>query len=148
MAKLRPFLLISIVFILLISKSFTGEFFDKKTETKSNPSKIDSVTIMTMASISKYVATGNKMALSKEYPYDGCAAVSDRTIPKGSLVYVHGRIYVVKDVTAKWVNDKFGLTIDLYSNESEAECNNFGRKYWPIVIKIFKKKIPQKKSSS
>lgn len=148
MAKLRLFLLIGIIFILLISKSFTGGSFDKKTEIKSNPSKIDSVTIMTMASISKYVATGHKMALSNEYPYDGCAAVSDRTIPGGSLVYVHGRIYVIKDVTAKRIDDEHGLTIDLYSNESEAECNNFGRKYWPIVIKIFKKKIPQKKSSS
>jgi 3D (Asp-Asp-Asp) domain-containing protein len=85
------------------------------------------------ASVTKYGWTGNKMA-NGEYPYPGAVAVSDRTIPLGTQIELDGKRYVVADRTAKWIHEKFGLTVDIYSDESEMEMINFGRKN--KIIKI------------
>ncbi len=91
--------------------------------------------IMTTASISKYVWTGNPMS-NGEWPYIGAVATSNYWIPLGSTVFMNNRTYVVKDRTANWIQPTFGLTFDLYTNESVWECLLFGRRYWPVVITI------------
>lgn len=80
-----------------------------------------------LASVTKYGPTGNPMA-NGEMPYDGAVAVSDRTIPFGTVVEVDNKTYVVKDRTAKWIHDRHGLTVDIYSEETNDEMLEFGRK--------------------
>lgn len=77
-------------------------------------------------SVTKYGPTGNVMA-NGEYPHVGAVAVSDRSIPLGTIVLIDGKEYVVKDRTAKWVHEKNGLTVDIYSEESNKDMLEFGR---------------------
>ena len=79
------------------------------------------------ARITKYGWTGNRMA-NGEYPYIGAVAISDRSIPLGSKVVIDDVKYDVKDYTSLWVWEKFGLTVDIYSEESENEMLKFGRR--------------------
>mgnify|MGYP001599707856 FL=1 len=88
-----------------------------------------------MARITKYGATGNPMA-NGDMPFVGAVALSDRSIPLGTRIILSGKEYVVKDRTAKWVHDKFGLTVDIYSNETEKEMLEYGRRN--RIIKIIK----------
>lgn len=87
------------------------------------------------ARITKYAWTGNQMA-NGEWPHEGACATSDRTIPFGTEIEIVGYgTCIVKDRTANWVNYKFDLpTIDLYSNESIAEMNNWGAREYNIII--------------
>jgi len=86
------------------------------------------------ARVTKYGWTGNPMA-NGEYPYVGACATSDRTIPFGTVIEIIGYgECVVKDFTAKWVHEKHGLTIDLYSEETNQEMLNFGAKQMEIII--------------
>lgn len=82
--------------------------------------------VSVLASVTKYGPTGNPMA-NGEMPYIGAVAVSDRTIPLGTVIVLDGKEYTVKDRTAKWVHDRHGLTVDIYSEEAEAEMLEFGR---------------------
>jgi len=91
--------------------------------------------IIKQASVTKYGWTGNKMA-NGEYPYPGAVAISDRTIPLGTKIELDGKEYIVADRTAKWIHEKFGLTIDIYSAESEMEMINFGRQNKIIKITL------------
>jgi len=77
-------------------------------------------------SVTKYGPTGNVMA-NGEYPHIGAVAVSDRSIPLGTVLEINGTEYVVKDRTAKWVHEKNGLTVDIYSEENNKEMLEFGR---------------------
>jgi len=86
-----------------------------------------------LARLTCYLATGNTMA-NGQYPRPFDAAVSDRTIPFGTIVEIDGRDYKVGDRTAEWVHEKYGLTIDLFF-EKKAECKKFGMKYKYIKIK-------------
>ena len=58
--------------------------------------------------------------------YIGAVAVSDRSIPLNSEIYVEGYgVMTVADRTAKWIWEQRGMTIDIYS----PDCNkNFGVK--------------------
>ena len=97
----------------------------------------------TVASITKYLATGNPMA-NGEAPYIGAVAISDRTIPLNSQVAIEDgelsdgtkvfRVYDVKDRTALWVHERNGLTIDIYTEESEQEALQFGRQTKSIIF--------------
>lgn len=87
------------------------------------------------ARITKYGATGNRTASGK-WPQEGFVAVSDRSIPFGTTISIEGRIYSVEDRTSLWVRDRFPyLTVDIFSEESEAEMLQFGVKYKEIIIK-------------
>lgn len=85
------------------------------------------VVLSVVASVTKYGPTGNPMA-NGEMPHVGAVAVSDRTIPIGTIIKVEDKEYIVKDRTAKWIHEKHGLTIDIYSNETNNEMMEFGRK--------------------
>ena len=69
-----------------------------------------------------------------EWPHQGACAVSNRTIPLGSKIKVLGRVYIVKDRTARWVHKKHGFTVDIYEPNLK-KCLKFGRK--KLLIKIF-----------
>ena len=96
-----------------------------------------------VASITKYLATGNPMA-NGEMPYIGAVAISDRSIPLNSQVAIESgilqdgtkvfRVYDVKDQTALWVHERNGLTIDIYTEESEREAIQFGRQTKQIIL--------------
>jgi 3D (Asp-Asp-Asp) domain-containing protein len=77
------------------------------------------------ARITKYGATGNRMA-NNEYPHIGAVAVSDYSIPLGTKILIDGQEYTIKDRTAKWIHNRFGLTIDIYSEETEQEMLEWG----------------------
>jgi len=94
------------------------------------------------ASVTKYGWTGDTMA-NGEYPHVGAVAVSDRDIPLGSIALVDGNKYVVKDRTAKWVHQKHGLTVDIYSTETIEEMLEYGRKTKDVVI-LYNGKVQQK----
>lgn len=83
--------------------------------------------------VTKYGWTGNPMA-NGEYPHEGAVASSDRSIPLGTKVLIDGKEYTVKDRTAKWVHEQRGFTIDIYSEETNQEMLNFGRKEAKIAI--------------
>lgn len=76
--------------------------------------------------ITKYGSTGNSMA-NGEWPYVGAVAISDRSIPFGTRIIINGENYVVKDRTADWIQNKNGLTIDIYSEESNEDMLHFGK---------------------
>ena len=86
-----------------------------------------------IADITKYAWTGKRMA-NGEYPYIGVAAVSDRSIPLGSKVIIGDDEYIIKDRTAKWVWDKFGLLVDIYSEETKEEMLECGRRKMSVEI--------------
>ena len=70
--------------------------------------------------------------------YIGAVAVSDRSIPLNSEIYVEGYgVMTVADRTAKWIWEQRGMTIDIYS----PDCNkNFGVKKLTYKL-IMKNKI-------
>lgn len=105
--------------------------------------KIEAEIITCPASITKYVATGNNMA-NGQAPYVGAVATSDYGIPLGSVVIINGREYGVKDRTAKWINKKHGLTFDIFSEETVAECRKHGRKKNMVTFEV-KPKIKKTK---
>lgn len=87
------------------------------------------------ARVTKYGWTGNTMANGK-YPEVGYCATSDRSIPFGTVIIVEGiGECIVGDRTAKWVHNLHGFTVDLYSEETEAEMLNWGAKQLEIIIK-------------
>jgi hypothetical protein len=79
------------------------------------------------ARITEYGWTGYRMANGK-YPEIGYVAVSDRSIPLGTKIILRGQEYEVGDRTALWVHEKFGFTVDVYSQ------NPSGRSYENIQI--------------
>ena len=81
-----------------------------------------SLGLQTMARITEYGWTGNKMASGK-WPYMGAVAISDYSIPFGTIILIKDKQYVVEDRTAKWIHKKYGLTVDIYSE------NPIGLKY-------------------
>lgn len=90
------------------------------------------------ARITKYVKTGNRMA-NMLHPEEGYVAVSDRSIKKGSLIWIDRERYIVGDYTAKWVHQKSldegcDLTVDIFTDESREEALRFGKKSKNIVI--------------
>jgi len=80
-----------------------------------------------LARITEYGKTGKKTASGK-WPELGMVATSDRTIPFGSSVQFDNTEYTVEDRTALWVHEKFGFTIDVYSENPE------GRDFKEVVI--------------
>ena len=68
-------------------------------------------------------------------PKNGMVAVSNRAIPFGTKIEIDGKVYVVEDRTAKWVDKKFKYsTIDIFQEEG---CDNFeGNKN--KLVKIYK----------
>jgi 3D (Asp-Asp-Asp) domain-containing protein len=85
------------------------------------------------ARVTKYLATGNKMASGK-MPYIGAVASSDRTIPFGTRVMIDGKEYIVEDRTALWVHATHGLTFDIYTEETKQEALNFGSQKKLVTI--------------
>lgn len=79
------------------------------------------------ARVSCYIDKG--LTASGEYVRPGIVAVSDRTIPMDSQLYLEGfGVMDVRDKTATWVRDKYPvLTIDVWMTEEE--CKEFGLKY-------------------
>jgi len=105
-----------------------GWYIDTQNINKHHQQAYNSLLLTTRkATLTKYLWTGNKMA-NGEYPYIGACASSDRTIPFGTVIKWQGGECVVKDRTALWVFNKFGLTIDLYTEESEKQALQFGRR--------------------
>lgn len=99
-------------------------------------------TLITEASITKYVATGNNMA-NREKPYVGAVACSDYKLAKPpwkAKVKIDGQWYDVKDRTAKWIHKKRGLTFDIFSTETRKQCLKFGRKKKVEVVILIPKK--------
>jgi 3D (Asp-Asp-Asp) domain-containing protein len=90
-----------------------------------NPAGVEDHGGLVRARITKYGATGNRMA-NNEYPHIGAVAVSDYSIPLGTKILIDGQEYTIKDRTAKWIHDRFGLTIDIYSEETEQEMLEWG----------------------
>jgi 3D (Asp-Asp-Asp) domain-containing protein len=84
----------------------------------------------TLARITCYNWTGNKMANNK-YPEYGYVATSDRSIPFGTEIIIDGETFIVGDRTALWVDEKFGLTIDIYLDNCDM---TFGAKRKEIII--------------
>lgn len=84
------------------------------------------------ARVSCYIDTGT-MAGGKK-TYKGAVAVSDRSIPMGTKIYLEGfGIMTIEDKTALWVHTKFKLpTIDVWMTEEE--CKSFGLKQLNYVI--------------
>lgn len=101
---------------------------------KTEPVEVSGEVLRGKARITKYGWTGHKMA-NGEYPYEGAVATSDRTIPFGSKVIINGVEYVVKDRTASWIHDKYGLTFDIFSTESRQEMLTYGVKY--VQVEVF-----------
>lgn len=84
------------------------------------------------ARVSCYIDTGI-MAGGKQ-TYKGAVAVSDRSIPMGTKIYIEsfGEM-TVEDKTAKLVHIKFTLpTIDIWMTEKE--CKEFGLKELSYII--------------
>lgn len=79
------------------------------------------------ATATKYGWTGNQMASGK-YPYIGAVAVSDRSIPFGTIIFIDGIKHIVEDRTALWVHQQHGMTVDIYSEDSHQSMLAFGRK--------------------
>ncbi len=79
------------------------------------------------ARVSCYVDEG--LTASGEYVRHGIVAVSDRTIPMDSQLYLEGfGIMDVRDKTAKWIHEKYPvMTIDVWMTAEE--CKEFGLKY-------------------
>lgn len=80
--------------------------------------------------ITYYGWTGFPMA-NGELPHWGAVAISDRTVPLGTIVYADTKFicgrFTVKDRTAQWVNDKFDLpTIDIYMPLPKEELRKLG----------------------
>lgn len=80
-----------------------------------------------IARVSCYIDKG--LTASGEYVRHGIVAVSDRSIPMDSQLYLEGfGIMDVRDKTAKWIHEKYPvMTIDVWMTEEE--CDNFGLKY-------------------
>ena len=116
--------------------TFRNMSYEYRVELKEHSRAVLSATepIITV-SITKFGWTGNKMA-NGEYPHIGAVAISDRSIPLGTVVIIDGVKYIVKDRTAKWVHEKFGLTIDIYTEESVNDMLKFGRQKKDVLIKI------------
>lgn len=91
--------------------------------------------LVTEASVSKYAWTGNRMA-NGEYPHHGACATSDYSVPLGSIAYIDGERYIIKDRTALWIQPKFGFTLDIYSEESVESMLKFGRKNRVVVVEM------------
>ena len=89
---------------------------------------------MTRVFLTKYGPTGNPMA-NGEMPHLGAVAVSDRTIPFGTKIFINNQEYIVKDRTAKWVHEVKGFTVDIYSEETQEEMVRFGRQVAMVEIK-------------
>lgn len=88
--------------------------------------------------ISRYGPTGNPMS-NGEMPYPGAAAISDRSYPvkpgKVRARVLGDRTYDVKDRTAGWVQDRFGITtLDLYTEGTEEELLAMGVRYGQALI--------------
>lgn len=91
--------------------------------------------LVTEASVSKYAWTGNRMA-NGEYPHPGACATSDYSVPLGSIAYIDGERYIIKDRTALWIQPKFGFTLDIYSEETVENMLKFGRKNRVVVVEM------------
>jgi len=80
-----------------------------------------------IARVTCYVDEG--LTASGEYTRDGIVAVSDRSIPMNSQLYLEGfGIMDVRDKTAKWIHEKYPvMTIDVWMTAEE--CKEFGLKY-------------------
>lgn len=87
----------------------------------------DVVYVSNTARVSCYVDKG--LTASGEYVRPGIVAVSDRTIPMNSQLYLEGfGIMDVRDKTAKWIHEKYPvMTIDVWMTAEE--CKEFGLKY-------------------
>jgi 3D (Asp-Asp-Asp) domain-containing protein len=86
------------------------------------------------ARITKYGWTGNRMS-NTEYPHIGAVATSDRTVKLGTRIIINDIEYIVKDRTAKWVNEEFKhQTFDIYSEDTEAEMLEFGAQIMKVII--------------
>lgn len=93
---------------------------------------VEVIEVNVKARVSCYTDIGT-MAGGKQ-TYKGAVAVSDRSIPMGTKIYLQdfGEM-TVEDKTAKWVHTKFDLpTIDVWMTEKE--CKEFGLKKLNYVI--------------
>ena len=115
------------LFVLIISASLTLNFAGRTYQYEQQASVYESVKLIN-ARITEYGWTGKRMA-NGEYPHIGAVAVSDRTIPLGTKINIDGVWYEVKDRTAKWVHEKFGFTVDIFSH------NPSGLDYKNVIIK-------------
>jgi 3D (Asp-Asp-Asp) domain-containing protein len=83
-----------------------------------NIAKFEVIEVNLIARITCYNDSG--IMANGKYTYSGAVAVSDRTISLNSKVYVEGYgIMDITDRTAKWVHEKHGLTIDIYSPDCD-----------------------------
>ena len=119
--------------LFIFSYTLSGESDINVIKTNFEPPEPPKTTLLTKATwyeikadVTKYGWTGNTMA-NGEYPYIGAVASSDRSIPFGTRVEIDGKVYEVKDRTALWVHKKFGLTFDIYSEDTEERMLEFGR---------------------
>lgn len=78
------------------------------------PPDFDPVGPTVRARITQYGWTGNRTASGK-WPAHGMVAVSDRSIPFGTEIWIGWEKYIVEDYTALWVHKKHGFTVDIYS---------------------------------
>jgi 3D (Asp-Asp-Asp) domain-containing protein len=118
----------------LPDKEYKGKTISNEQEklTVSQLEPLSLIVVDTKVRVSCYVDTGT-MAGSKQ-TYKGAVAVSDRSIPMGTKIYLQdfGEM-TVEDKTAKWVHTKFYLpTIDVWMTEKE--CKEFGLKELSYVI--------------
>ena len=121
--------------ILVIWQSRVQCEYNGKEDLKPTTSQLEPLSLIvvdTKARVSCYVDVGT-MASGKQ-TYKGAVAVSDRSIPMGTKMYLEefGEM-TVEDKTAKWVHTKFALpTIDVWMTEKE--CKEFGLKTLSYVI--------------
>jgi 3D (Asp-Asp-Asp) domain-containing protein len=94
-------------------------------EPQNSPPEV--VYVSKTARVSCYIDEG--LTASGEYVRHGIVAVSDRSIPMDSSLYLEGfGIMDVRDKTAKWVHEKYPvMTIDIWMTAEE--CKEFGLKY-------------------
>lgn len=63
----------------------------------------------------------------------GVTTACPRTIKLGTRVRINGKDFVCEDRTAKWVEDKFGPTFDIFT-EDQKEAIVFGRQKLEVTI--------------
>ena len=90
------------------------------------------------ARVTKYLKTGRPMS-NGHMPKVGYCAVSDRSIKKGSLIWVDRTRYIVGDYTNLRIHDKFkdqgyDLTVDIFTTASKQEAKQFGSEDHRIAL--------------
>ena len=81
-----------------------------------------------LAYITHYSAPPNALNAMGKHPRIGTVAVSDRNIPLGSEIELDGKSYLVADRTAKWVQKRQGLTVDVFTTDTVEQMLAFGKR--------------------